>query len=524
MEADPIQYALISLEMSWTKSFLHVHEQGHDYLDKPPLLFWLSSLSFLTFGISNFSYKLPSLLIAVLGIYSTYRFSKLYYSKEKSIIAALILASTQALFLMTNDVRTDTNLLGLMMFSIWQISAFLKQGKFKYLLFASIGIGFAMMAKGPIALVIPAAAFGTEFLLKRQWKNIFRKEWLILVFIVAVSLLPMCYGLYTQFDLHPEKFVYGLQGPSGLKFFFWTQSFGRITGENYWQNDTGYSFFFQTILWDFQPWILFFIPALANRIWILIKHKFRGNTNLEYITLGGFILMFIALSLSKYKLPHYIFVLFPFAAIITSDFIFELKEKWLNFLSKIQFGLLHLFWVAIVVLFTLVFPANSFTLPMLSVILFILFWWIFIKLKNNKTERIITVTLITSTAFNLMLSLHFYPNLLDYQSGSQVGKFVKENNISNERFYHFEHPNQAIDFYAERFTPSVKIENIENLEDGSWIVTSEENYEKIKTLYPNVKVVKTFPSYKVSLITKDFLNKDTRSSKLKTVYILEKYI
>ncbi|MFP5470526.1 MAG: ArnT family glycosyltransferase [Bacteroidia bacterium] len=521
MESDPIQYALISLEMSWTKSFLHVYEQGHDYLDKPPLLFWLSSLSFLTFGVSNFSYKLPSLLIALLGIYSTYRFSKLYYSKEKSIAAALILASTQALYLMTNDVRTDTNLLGLTIFSVWQIAEYLHNPKFKYLLLSGLGIGFAMMAKGPIALVIPAAAFGTEFLVKRQWKNILKPQWILLLLIVAISLLPMCYGLYTQFDLHPEKFVYGLQGPSGLKFFFWIQSFGRITGENYWQNDTGYTFFFQTILWDFQPWMLFFIPALAKRIWTLIKHKFRAENNLEYITLGGFVLMFIALSLSRFKLPHYIFVLFPFAAIITADFIFELKEKWLNRFSKIQFGLMHLFWIGLIVLFTLVFPIKSIILPILSVILFIVFWFVFVKLNNNKTEQIITATLMTSFAFNVMLSLHFYPNLLSYQSGSQVGKFVKENNISNDKFYHLEHPNQATDFYVERFTPSVSIDNLEDLEKGSWIVTSEDGLKKIREKNINVKIIQTFDSFRVSQLNLDFLNKNTRENTIKTVYILE---
>ena len=65
MEIDAAQYALISMEMSVTKSFLQVYQQGMDYLDKPPLLFWLSSLSFLTFGVSNFAYKLSSLLIAL---------------------------------------------------------------------------------------------------------------------------------------------------------------------------------------------------------------------------------------------------------------------------------------------------------------------------------------------------------------------------------------------------------------------------------------------------------------------------
>ena len=126
MDIDAAQYAVISMDMSRTKSFLHLYLQGHDYLDKPPLLFWMSSLSFILFGISNLTYKLPSVLIGILGIYSTYRFAKLWYSEEKAILSSLILASSQALFLITNDVRTDTILLGLVMFSVWQLGAYLK--------------------------------------------------------------------------------------------------------------------------------------------------------------------------------------------------------------------------------------------------------------------------------------------------------------------------------------------------------------------------------------------------------------
>ena len=348
MDIDAAQYAVISMDMSWTKSFLHVYLQGHDYLDKPPLLFWLSSISFILFGISNLTYKLPSVLIGILGIYSTYRFAKLWYSEEKAILSSLILASSQALFLITNDVRTDTMLIGLVMFSIWQLGAYLKNNKWKNLIFASLGIGGAMMAKGPIALVIPAVAFGSDFLIKRQWNNIFKPQWIILLIIVVITLIPMSYGLYTQFDLHPEKMVYGLKGPSGLRFFFWTQSFGRITGQSHWNNGAGFFYFFHTIIWDFQPWIILFIPALILKFRNFFV-KGLNSKNKEYITLCGFVLIFIAFSLSKYKLPHYIFVLFPFAAIITADFLYGLKEKWATGISKIQFGIMHLFWLLMII-------------------------------------------------------------------------------------------------------------------------------------------------------------------------------
>ncbi len=520
MEIDAAQYALISMEMSFTKSFLHVYQQGRDYLDKPPLLFWLSSLSFIVIGISNFAYKLPSILLAILGIYSLYRFASLWYRKEIAIFASLILASCQALFLITNDIRTDTNLLGLEMFSIWQLCEFLNKARWKHLILASIGLGGAMMAKGPIALIIPAAAFGTDFILKRQWKNIFKPQWIVLLIIVAITLFPMSYGLYTQFDLFPEKYVYNLQGPSGLRFFYWTQSFGRITGENYWENDAGYFYFLHTILWDFQPWILLFIPALLLKIRKILVQKFRSENHEEYISLGGFVLVFIAFSLSKYKLPHYIFVLFPFASIIAADFIYQLKGKLQSRIAKVQFGIMHLFWLLIIINFIFFFPPKNPVFPIVLIALFVLSWLVFINLKGT-VERIFIPAIITAVGFNLLMSLNFYPNLLSYQSTSQAGKMVTENKIAPDRFYHYNKSSYSLDFYAKRITPALDLTNPDNLKPGTWVFSDENGYNELKNSKITYKMVKVFPSFKVTALELPFLYAKTRNQNLKQDYLIE---
>ena len=41
MDIDAAQYASISREMLARNSFLQVFDLGKDYLDKPPMLFWL---------------------------------------------------------------------------------------------------------------------------------------------------------------------------------------------------------------------------------------------------------------------------------------------------------------------------------------------------------------------------------------------------------------------------------------------------------------------------------------------------
>jgi 4-amino-4-deoxy-L-arabinose transferase-like glycosyltransferase len=435
MEIDAAQYAYISMEMLNSKSFLEVYFYGKDYLDKPPLIFWVSSLSYWLFGVSNFAYKLPSVLALLLGIYSTYRFGKIWYNKQKALLAAIILASSQAVFLISNDIRTDTLLLSWVIFSFWQISAYLKTEKWIHFLLGSLGIGLGMMSKGPIALIVVGSGFFFHFLLNKQWKNIFKWQWILSAIIILLSLLPMLYGLYHQYDLHPEKKVYGLLGPSGIKFFFWTQSFGRITGEMYWDNGTGFFFFFHTILWDFQPWIWLFLAALFYRFKNLIFNRKELLSTTEMISFSAFVLVFIALSNSSFKLPHYIFVLFPLASIITSDFVFQLSDLAKRKFARFQYGIMHIFWLIIPTYFILIFHPNNFFLPLLLLLLFVLFQFLFFK--TQKINKLVLPSLLTIISLNLVMTFSFYPELLKYQSTSIAGREILEMEKEGEKIYNF---------------------------------------------------------------------------------------
>ncbi len=79
MDVDATQYASMAREMLETGNYLKLYNRYENYLDKPPLIFWLSALSYKLLGVSNFAYKLPSFLFSLLAAYSTYRLAKLYY-------------------------------------------------------------------------------------------------------------------------------------------------------------------------------------------------------------------------------------------------------------------------------------------------------------------------------------------------------------------------------------------------------------------------------------------------------------
>ena len=212
MDVDAAQYASMSREMLETGNYLQLFNRGVEYLDKPPFLFWVSTLGFKLFGISNFTYKLPSFLFVLIGILSTYKLGNLLYNKQTGLLASLILYSSQAYFLFVHDVRTDTILANVVILAVWQLYVFIGDRSLKALLTGSIAVGIAMLEKGPIGVMVPVLALGSQIIYARDWKVIWRWEWLLGVVTVLIVLAPMCYGLYQQFGMH------------GLEFYFWTQS------------------------------------------------------------------------------------------------------------------------------------------------------------------------------------------------------------------------------------------------------------------------------------------------------------
>ena len=83
----------------------------------------------------------------------------LFYSKDIAKLSALVLASSQAVFLITHDVRCDTMLMGWVSLSLWQMAAWYQTGKWKYFFISFMAIAGGMLTKGPIALMVPAFAF-----------------------------------------------------------------------------------------------------------------------------------------------------------------------------------------------------------------------------------------------------------------------------------------------------------------------------------------------------------------------------
>lgn len=521
MDIDASQYAEMSREMSLSNSYLQVYEVGKDYLDKPPFLFWVTALSMKIFGANNFAYRLPSFLFAIFALFSTYKFALLFYKKEIASLAALILASCQAFYLINHDVKTDTILMSWVIFSIWQLATWLQNKKTIHIILGFAGIGFGMLTKGPIALIVPVLSFGTHILLTRNFKAILRWEYLLGLVVTAIVLLPMCYGLYTQFDLHPEKLVNNKTDVSGLRFFFWTQSFGRITGESIWDNNSNIFFLFQNLLWAFLPWIVIFIIAFFLEIKTIVKNKFKIEPTAEWIGMGGFIFTYLALGSSRYQLPHYIFVVLPFAAIITAKLLMKLYEgenkRLLKALEKSHFVLFTLLFIALIILMTYSFPAPAWLLFLLFILLGIFYYFF----RNKHTPYyLIKLCLFSFLLVNLFLNSWIYPSLLKYQGDSNVGRYLKEHNIpAKKTFIYQDHVWHGLHFYNNDIIAHK--DSLSAVFPGDYLIVTGKKINDIIKANIDYEIVYKVETYSVSRLKIKFLIPSRRNELTDQVVLIK---
>ncbi|MBS1659038.1 MAG: glycosyltransferase family 39 protein [Bacteroidetes bacterium] len=514
MEVDAAQYAAISREMMENHHYLEVLNRGQNYLDKPPLLFWLCAISFKIFGVNVAAYKLPSYLFTLLGVYSVYRLAKHLYDEQTGLVAALILYTCQAFFLFNNDVRTDTLLTANVIFATWQLVRFVDTGKWKFLIAGFAGVGLAMLAKGPIGAIVPGAAIFVHLMMKRQWKKLFQWKWLAGIVVTFLVLLPMTYGLYAQY------------GSAGPRFFFWTQSFGRITGENAWKNDAGYFYFIHVFGWSMLPWTLI---AVAAFFYFLVK-TFRGifspDSLTEYYSIGGFLIPFVALSLSHYKLPHYIFVTFPLAAIFTAAFIRHKISESENLQRVISISQLILFMgvLAVPIIFsTLWFPATNAALWIVFAAGVICIFWFWFR-SGNRVTAILISSATTAITINWMLNTHAYPSLFKYEPGRQLSPFVSKENLKNHEVYFFNFGSYAMEFYTQTVFGYLNENDLsKKMEAGKpfSVVGGDDLMAVVNQHHWTPKKVEVTDHYHITTLSIAFLNPATRSNVVNKIYLLE---
>ncbi|WP_291919734.1 glycosyltransferase family 39 protein [Chitinophaga sp.] len=493
LEPDGALYAGIAKTMVLKHDYWNLYADGHDWLDKPHFPFWMAALSFRLFGIHTWSYKLPAILFLLMGAAYTYRFARLLYDEKVARWALCILLTAEHLVISNNDVRAEPYLTGLIIAAVYH---FYRRG----ILLGAVFTACAIMTKGVFALVPIGAAIGGQMLFTRNWKELFHLRWMLALLLIALFITPELYALYTQFDLHPEKVVFGHTGVSGLRFFFWDSQFGRFMNTGPIKGAGDPFFFFHTVLWAFLPWSVMLYAAII----IFIK---KWKQQREYYCIGAALATFALFSLSRFQLPHYLNIIFPFFAILTTQYILSLQSSaGLKFFRITQYTIIILLAIGVVVIDLLYKPAMHYAWLLLAAALCVLYLLLHYWLDKSTRQAIFYRTVAVSILLNLYLNTILYPDMMQYQSGSAAAAYANAY-LPGRSIGLYQANSYAFDFYLK--APVLRADTATPL-----IFTTREGVSSLQQQGYVCTVVKSFPHFYVSKLDLPFVRKVTRAEVL----------
>lgn len=515
MDNDSAHHADIALRMYLTGDYVNLIDKGKDYLDKPHLHFWLAAFSYQLFGVTGFAYKLPSFLFTILGTFATYRLGKTLYGKETGKLAALIVATAFSYVLANNDVRMDAILTASIILATWQLADWVHTKRLINVVGAALGLALGFSTKGHIAVVTSAVGIFFYILYKKDWKSFYHWQLIPLVLLFFIFISPVVYCYYLQYDLHPEKMVRGRTGISGVKFILWQQNFERFQGDSFGSDaKNDYFFFIHSFLWAFAPWSFVAFVAFIKRLKTFITHRY------EWLTISTFTAIMVLISLSGFKLPHYLNIIFPVASILAASYIINNEKNCVvvKRLSVLQSIVCTLCLLAAAVLNVWAFPTNNWW-TVTGFLLLLPACYLIIKGVNNKMQKLVVVSSLTTLVIFYLLNANFYPQLLRYQAGNEMAQTVKEKIGAGNVYFQEGETSWSLNFYTKTLHQNFS-DSVLDSTKKVWVVTNSERIHELDSSYILVKQYQHI-DYEITRLQGKFINPATRTKACRKMIIAE---
>jgi len=518
---DPALYASIAKSFIYKKELLGLFSYNQDWLDKPHFPFWAVLCSFKIFGVSSWAYRLPALFFFTLSVIYTFLFTKKHYGLEVAAIAALILMTALNTLMSNVDVRAEPYLMGLIMGSIYHLSRLEERYNITDLILAALFTACAMMTKGVFVIVpIYGALFG-QLLFQHKLKHLFSFKWIALILLTAIFILPELYALYVQFDLHPEKLVFGRHNVSGIKWFFWDSQFGRFANSGPIKRQSGDIFFYvHTLLWAFAPWCLLFYYAVFKNL----KEVFLKRKLAEYYSLSGGLVLLLLFSVSGFQLPFYTNSIFPLFAIITAPYCYvQLGRFGTKFRLIGQWLYIVLLPIAIIAINCFMRPVNQFYFAFDCFVFGILTYLIFTRITEDY-KRVFMLSCAVILFANFYLNTVFYEQLTLYKGQITAAKYVNQEGFAKYHLYSLRMENNIFQFYCKRPVDYVPLEQFSTFKptDSSAFYVNQQSMDQLLQAHVSFRVIQSFPNFPQENMSLKFINKATRQTTLDHVYLITK--
>ena len=317
LEPDESRYAEIPREMLQHGDWITPRLQGEPYLEKPPLLYWITAVSFQVFGVHDWAARLPPALAIHGSILVLYFFGRRTFGERAAFWGALTLSLAPGFVSIGRLLIIDGILTFCATLALFSAFEAVRGPRLRWAwwLLAAVACGLGVLAKGPVALALLAPPLALHRWLSGRSLPVTR--WAVAAFLAVAAGLNVPW--YAALCLRAPEFAYT---------FFWEHNVMRFLTP--FAHERGVWFYGPVLLLGLLPGTLLLWPFLRFLGSSDAATAHRRPQELGFLLLaGGWCVLFF--TLSACKLPTYILPAFPPLALALGWFVTQSnwgRSRW----------------------------------------------------------------------------------------------------------------------------------------------------------------------------------------------------
>ncbi len=281
---------------------------GVELPSKPLLMHWVGAiLSILAGGVSEWTVRMPSAIFGLAGVLVCYYYVRRLFEQRAAFVAALILATSIQYMQSATGARVDMTLALFMEVAFFQF-LLVGEGLTRRRALLYVAIALAILAKGPVGLVLPAAVALIWIAVRWRWDLIGDLRIARGIAIVAV----LAGWWYVAASI--------IGGKAFIEKQLIAENFVRFVGASDFHEGHAHAFYYLegALAAGFLPWT----PILALVFWRALRAPRRTDSRLVYL------FVWFAVVLGFYSFSHskrgvYLLPIYPALATITALYIVD---------------------------------------------------------------------------------------------------------------------------------------------------------------------------------------------------------
>lgn len=437
---DEVNFAECAREMIVSKNYSEVQLNYRPFWEKPPLFIWFEAACMKAFGVNEFSARLPNVICAFFTMLTLFNIGKKVYSNKFGLLWAATFSAMLLPHLYFKSGLIDPWFNLFILLSIYYSINYLSNSGFakvKWALLSALFIGFAVLTKGPVALLILGSSVFITILFAKEVKQIISFHFLFYVLVIALISSTWFLMLYFTGNSHiiTEFLNYQIRL---LK-----------TGDAGHEGPIFYHVF--VLLIGCFPFSLLFIEGIKKKIQ---NNDFQKKTNI--IMLASFFIVLIVFSIVKTKIVHYSsFCYFGLSFFSTQFLVNYAKEKTISSNYKLGYILISLVMTLVLLAVSclnyikpyllnlniindeiavelLKTDVNNSLFEIITVVLFITSSVLFYRVLFYKKTKMLYVSIATFILFLFTSILFFVPKAEMFVQNSAI-QFYKS--VSDKKCY-----------------------------------------------------------------------------------------